>query len=136
MLYLTPKSSTTASGRPSSAGSIASAGPDGVHQYGSAQVTRSASPSPSIDGLLRAFSTSESASRSADERQARMTPLSRRWRVSARVSMPQMPGTPRTASRSSSRPVERQLCGASHTSRHTTACARRRSLSQSSSFTP
>ena len=87
-------------------------------------------------GLRRAFSTSASGSGSMAETQPRMTPWSRRWRVSALVSMPLMPGAPAFSSHSLRFPVARQLLGRSHTSRHTIACARTEALSKSSAFTP
>ena len=100
MLNLTPKSITASSGLRASAASGVSAGPRALHHHGSAHVTRSASAKPSMLGLERAFSISASASRSSADRQPRITPRSRRWRVSARVSIPQMPGTPRCSSKS------------------------------------
>jgi hypothetical protein len=85
---------------------------------------------------LHAFSTSSAAFVDSVERQPRIVPWSRRCRVSARVSMPESPGSFFSTSSASSVPVDRQLLGISHRSRHTMPCARRSLLSMSSAFTP
>ena len=45
-------------------------------------------------GTARAFATSEASSRSADEITQFITPCSRMWRTSRRVSTPEMPTSP------------------------------------------
>jgi hypothetical protein len=67
---------------------------------------------------------------------ARIAPRSRRWRVSARVSMPLMPTMPWAASWSSRLPVERQLEVRRAGSRTTKPAGHMRRLSSSSPFTP
>ena len=66
----------------------------------------------------------------------RIAPRSRRWRVSARVSMPLMPTTPWFTSSSSRLPVARQLDGRRAGSRTTNPATQILRLSSSSPFTP
>ena len=65
-----------------------------------------------------------------------MAPRSRRWRVSARVSMPLMPTTPWSRSSSSSERAERQLDGTRAGSRTTYPLTQMRRDSGSSSLMP
>ena len=57
----------------------------------------------------RARFTRSSTSETAFEITPRLAPWVRMWRVSARVSIPQMPGIPCRVSQASSEPSERQL---------------------------
>ncbi len=66
----------------------------------------------------------------------RIAPRSRRWRVSARVSIPLMPTTPCSRSSSSSERTERQLDGTRAGSRTTYPLTQIRRDSGSSSLMP
>ncbi len=91
---------------------------------------------PAISADACTFASSASGSVSTVEMPTRMAPRSRRWRVSARVSMPEMPTTPCARSSSSSERRERQLLGIRAGSRTTYPATQIRLDSGSSSLTP
>ncbi len=77
----------------------------------------SSAPSISAEPLTRV--SRAAGSTSVEEMPTRIAPRSRRWRVSARVSMPEMPTTPWVRSSSSSDRLLRQLDGTRAGSRTT-----------------
>ncbi len=83
-----------------------------------------------------ASSAAGSARASPEKMPQRMAPRSRRWRVSARVSMPLMPTTPWFTSSSSSERRERQLEATREGSRTTYPATQICLDSSSSSFQP
>ena len=80
--------------------------------------------------------SSASASASVVEIPTRIAPRSRRWRVSARVSIPEMPTTPWSRRLASRGRRERQLDGTRAGSRTTYPATQMREDSGSSSFMP
>ena len=70
--------------------------------YGSLVLTSADRLAPDISAEARTRSSSASGEVSVEEMPTRIAPRSRRWRVSARVSMPLMPTTPWSRSASSS----------------------------------
>ena len=91
---------------------------------------------PAISEETRTRSSSADASVSVVEMPTRMAPRSRRWRVRARVSMPEMPTTPCSRSASSSERCDRQLEETRAGSRTTYPATQIRDDSGSSSFMP
>ena len=87
--------------------------------YASDVVTSSASSVPSICADARTRSSRAAASAVSVEMPTRIAPRSRRWRVSARVSMPLMPTTPWSRSSSSRLRTDCQLDGTRAGSRTT-----------------
>ena len=98
--------------------------------------TSPASSAPVISADSFTLASSESASVPSEEIPTRIAPRSRRWRVSARVSMPLMPTTPWSRSSSSSERTERQLDGTREGSRTTYPLTQMRRDSGSSSLMP
>ena len=94
----------------------------------------SSEPAISPDSLTRA--SSASASVVVLEMPTRIAPRSRRWRVKARVSTPEMPTTPWARSSSSRERVARQLLGTRAGSRTTYPATQICRDSGSSSLTP
>ncbi|CAM5488485.1 hypothetical protein STANM309S_02660 [Streptomyces tanashiensis] len=93
---------------------------------------------PFICGCAWTFArrAASSARASPEKMPTRMAPRSRRWRVRARVSMPEMPTTPWRSSSSSSERWERQLEETRAGSRTTYPETQMRPDSGSSSLTP
>ena len=87
--------------------------------YGSAVETSPDRLAPAIGPESRTRASSASGSLSVVEMPTRIAPRSRRWRVRARVSMPEMPTTPWSRSAESSERCERQLDGTRAGSRTT-----------------
>ena len=81
--------------------------------------TSSASSAPAISAWVRTRSSNASGSVSVEEIPTRIAPRSRRCRVSARVSMPEMPTMPCACSSSSRLRRDRQLLGTRAGSRTT-----------------
>ncbi len=89
--------------------------------YASVVATSAERSAPLISGAWRTSASMVPSSGSAlpEKMPTRMAPRSRRCRVRARVSMPEMPTTPWAASSSSRERVERQLEGTRAGSRTT-----------------
>ena len=87
--------------------------------YASPVETSPASSAPVISADASTRSSSASGSVSVVEMPTRIAPRSRRWRVRARVSMPEIPTTPWVRSSSSSERRDRQLDGTRAGSRTT-----------------
>ena len=104
--------------------------------YGSAVDTSAERFAPVISPDRRTRASSASGSASVVEMPTRIAPRSRRWRVSARVSMPEMPTTPCSRSAESSDRRERQLEGTRAGSRTTYPATQIREDSGSSSLRP
>ncbi|CFE71863.1 Uncharacterised protein [Mycobacterium tuberculosis] len=86
-------------------------GPSGSTTYGSAVLTSPARSAPSIDccARTRAIKSAGSASAPSENTPAFIDPRLRRWRTTARVSMPAIPTMRWRMSSSSNVPVGRQL---------------------------
>lgn len=86
-------------------------GPSGSTTYGSAVLTSPARSAPSIDccARTRAIKSAGSASAPSENTPAFIDPRLRRWRTTARVSMPAIPTMRWRMSSSSNVPVARQL---------------------------
>ena len=95
-----------------------------------------ASSAPAIPAEASTRSSSAAGSVSVLEMPTRIAPRSRRCRVSARVSMAEMPTTPWSRSSSSRLRCERQLDGRRAGSRTTYPLTQIRADSGSSSFMP
>jgi hypothetical protein len=95
----------------SRATTVYSLSPEASTVYGSVTVTSPTRLAPSISGDSSTFASRTSGSRISVEMPTRIAPRSRRWRVSARVSMSQMPTTDCARSSSSSDLTERQFEG-------------------------
>ncbi len=95
----------------SSAATVKRFSPIAGTTYGSVVATSAHRSAPFISGdcCTRASRSAWSASAAPEKMPQRIAPRSRRWRVSARVSMPLMPTTPWRTSSSSSERRERQL---------------------------
>ncbi len=104
--------------------------------YVSAVDTSPASSAPAISDDASTRSSNRSGSASVVEIPTRIAPRSRRWRVRARVSTPEMPTTPWARSSSSSERRERQLDGTRAGSRTTYPATQICRDSGSSSLTP
>jgi hypothetical protein len=98
--------------------------------------TSPASSVPAIWPEARTRASSASGSVSVVEMPTRIAPRSRRWRVRARVSTPEIPTTPWVRSSSSRVRTERQLLGTRAGSRTTYPATQMRRDSGSSSLTP
>ncbi len=103
----------------SRAATVSRFSPSAGTTYASVVDTSPASSAPAISAVSRTRSSSAVGSVSTEEMPTRIAPRSRRWRVSARVSMPEMPTTPWAPSSSSSERCERQLDGTRAGSRTT-----------------
>jgi hypothetical protein len=111
-------------------------GPPPSKRTGSAGVTVRAKSAPSIDGSAAIRSRASASGVSAGKMPPRIAPLSRRWRTSARVSTPLMPGTPQSASQSSQPPSAVATSSRFLASRMTTPRAWTRSDSIAAAETP
>jgi hypothetical protein len=93
----------------SSAATVKRCSPSAFTVYGWRVVTSADRSAPTISGEASTRSRRAAGSLSTLDTPTRIAPRSRRCRVSARVSMPQMPTTPSMPSRSSNPAVARQF---------------------------